>query len=662
MQPRIRHAVPLLALSTALAAQCQQGSGSFTITPGLAAVVSQSDNPVFVVQTTDPNKVYGGSLRAMRTSELSRPNAIGLIGLGRIPLILNEATTDNYWGMNVRGNFVPLTLNAPGKQFAYGQEVMLIEDNGRVHVFGHWHDQWTTAAVTSSNVGAIPGRALIVAQDGPNRLLGFSWLSPDNQPVVLQLGNTKTASHIPGVGEPDTRRNAQAFETDPNEVTVFCAHTNAWHKVSTTSPARTLTLDYDKNVVSMLDVAANQIICFSDLSGTHSVVTLADATKVTTETQDFGIYVIDGVNGNAYLMRAIDGGIALLPGVGSRIQPGGAFTNNLWALAIKDPVTPAIDWYACSTSKRGAQFVAAGASGETKVHEAGNDNTFVLVTDQALYGFSAFTNRWTRLANPQGTFVKADGEDFIGFVETSTHVYVYSPREDKWTARPKSASFVRVFDTDTTIVIDDATSKTAYGTNGATFRTHMVAGTKIAEGQSNSYHYSIHDDPSGPGSLVHLYQAFSDRWITLTTQNRLVLANITITRDEDAVYIADGNRLHVLTGFGDLTSQWGAPNDNYAWHATPGKLARFFAYGRPNAALALLVGIDRAEIQLPGICNPLQLDPNNILAIPLPNLDVHGNLRFDAPLPNAPYLWRLQTISLANNTLELGRLLNFEVY
>ncbi len=658
MRLHVISAAAALTCAAPLAAQCDFGARTFTFPSQVAAVLTKSDNPNFLVLTSDTTRLWGGSLRPLRVTELSRPNPIAPVGVGRIPVLVNEQGTGNYWGLNVKADFVPLVLPAAANQVSFGQELVMLEGNGAVHVFGHWLDSFTSTPVTGP-VTIHPGRALMVANDGGSRLLGYSWFS-GNAASIYTIPASGYAAHIPGTGEGDTRRNAQAFETDTREITVYSPYTNAWHPVTTTSEARSVTLAYDKNVILMQDAPANEFVFFSDITGTSTRITVTDATNVATATQDFGAYVIDRVNGNSWLFRAIDGGLVFWPGVGNNLGNGDAFTNNLWAIPVLDGTTQTTDYWACSTSVRGAQFVAAGAAGETVVRDGGNDNTFVLVTDRSLYGFSAFTNRWTKLPTYQGSHVTSGGEDFIGFVETSSHVYVYSPRENRWQAHTKGPGYAGFDDSDFVVAIDEGTRKVAYGTDSVAFVSQPVSGTKLTEFNSNTYHCAVHDDAVTGGSTIHMFQGFADRWITLPTTNRLT-TNTPIQQLEDSVIVEDGNRIHVLTSFTDLTSQWGAPNDNYAWHATPGVNGRFFAAGAPNGTAAMLIGVNRLDTPL-GLCNPLMIDPTVLVAAPIGSYDALGRLRFDIPMPTGTGVLRLQMVGLAGGSLQLGRALTFEIH
>src|SRR5262245_25829891 len=124
--------VPLLgalALAAPLAAQCDHGAKTFTLPANIASVYWKSDNPNFTVQTTDQSKIYGGSVRPMRLTTLSAApgNTLGPVGVGRIPVVVAETNTDRYWGLNVRADFVPLTLSGAPKQIVTGQEMVMIE-------------------------------------------------------------------------------------------------------------------------------------------------------------------------------------------------------------------------------------------------------------------------------------------------------------------------------------------------------------------------------------------------------------------------------------------------------------------------------------------------------------------------------------------------------
>ncbi len=649
-----------LAATAVVSAQCAYGAKTFQLPANVIGVLSTSDNPNFLVQTADPTTIWGGSLRPLRLKQLSGANQLAPVGIGRIPVVVTELNTDKYWGLNQRADFVPLPLAGTPKQTVAGQELFLIERGGSVHVFGHWLEAWSSAPVQSQNVVVVPGRALLVAMDGPSRLLGFSWFS-SGKPVVLQLVAPKTAAHIAGTGELDTRRNAQAFVTDANEISVFSSFLDQWTRVTSQSAASTLTAAYDKNVIRFEDTGSNQILCYSAMTGTAARVQVTSLANVTVATQDFGISIVDKSSGDLHLFRAIDGGIATLPGLAAQLITGGVFANNHWTLAVQDPTTQKVEYHSCSTSRRGANFVAAGVADQTLVAGKGNDNTHVLVTDQALHGYSAFSNKWTKLAGYQGAYVNSDGEDFIGWVETSSHVYVFSAREDRWVTHVKGSGFSKVRDTDLVVVIDEGPVKFAYSSESTGLRAHTMSGLRAFEGQSNSYHFAVHDNGGTGGSTIHFFRGFADAWGQLETERRLSSSNKSYVL-EDSVLIEDLDRLHVVAAFGDLTSQWGAPNDNYAWHALPNLNARFFATGEPQAPVLLALGPARAEIVIPGACAPLRVGAAGLVTVPLGSFDASGILRFDALLPPITGIVRLQSAALSGGTLHFGNLLNFEIY
>src|SRR5262245_50405463 len=167
--------IPLLcALTLApVAAQCDHGAKTFTLPGTIASVYWKSDNPNFTVHTSDQSKIHGGSVRPLRLTTLtaSGSNTLVPVGVGRIPVIVTETNTNRYWGLNVKADFVPLALSGPPNQIVTGQELVMIEQGGNVHVFGHWLDAWSSAPVTGPAVQIVAGRALMVALDGPSRLL-----------------------------------------------------------------------------------------------------------------------------------------------------------------------------------------------------------------------------------------------------------------------------------------------------------------------------------------------------------------------------------------------------------------------------------------------------------------------------------------------------------
>lgn len=208
----------------------------------------------------------------------------------------------------------------------------------------------------------------------------------------------------------------------------------------------------------------------------------------------------------------------------------------------------------------------------------------------------------------------------------------------------------------------EGNSQSVYGMESTAFRTQNFTGTRFAAGRSNSYSYSIHDDAVTGGSRVWFFQSYGDRWIEHAVASRLA-DPAAITALEDTLLIKDGTKIHVFSGFADISSVFSAPNDNCT-SPSPAQVRASSPTAKPNAAALLLVGIARTDLPIPGIAGNLLIDPSFLVGVPAGTYDARGNLRFTLGLAGLlPGIVRMQMASFAPATgVQLGRLLNFEIF
>lgn len=612
----------------------------------------------------DPTRLIGGSGRSGATSILLAQGPVGVLATGRNPFVAQESNTGRYWGLGMDGNWAPLVLPQPAT-VTVAQDLYVLDDGAAVHVFQTWKNGWTSETLISPTHSVIPGRNFAAVIDGNTRLIGFSKLT-DTPATRLDLGSGATwpVQHIAGdpAGETLTRRNSAAFEIGDREIAVYSGYLDAWQRFVFPASLTNYSFNYDKNVIAIKDPFRNELFMYSAHTGTMQQIALADVGQAGIDAQDFAVKIVDTVGNNTFCFCAIDGSLVLLPGQGVTVT-GQLFGNNHLTVQVTDPQTNNLEYHGVSGSKRASQFVPAGyGAGEILVADGVNDMTAIVVSDRALYGFSAFTNSWARFPNWQGSYVSRGAQDFMGRVVTSSHVYVFSAREARWIERALAPG-ATVNDTDQLVLVTEGNSQSVYGMESTAFRTQVFTGTRFASGRSNSYSYSIHDDVVTGGSRVWFFQSYGDRWIEHAIASRLA-DPAAITALEDTLLIKDGTKLHVFSGFADLSSVFSAPKDNYAYHAFPGARARFLANGEPNAAALLLVGIARTDLPIPGITGHLLIDPSSLVGVPAGAYDARGNLRFTLGLAGLlPGIVRMQMASFAPATgVQLGRLLSFEIF
>ncbi len=659
----------LTALAVIPAAAAQQSFGArthtFTQTPPDAIIVN-GNVPTWAASVVgDPTRLIGGSGRTNHTSILTAQGPVGVLATGRNPFVAQENGTGRYWGLSMEGAWIPLALAAPA-QVTVAQDLYVLDDGAAVHVFQTWKSAWTSETLLSpASHSVIPGRNFAAVVDGNTSLIGFSKLTATPATRLnLGAGATWPVQHIVGdpAGESLTRRNSAVFEIGNAEVAVYSGYLDAWQRFTFPAPLTNYSFNYDKNVIAIKDLTRNELFMYSAITGTMQQIALQDVATASIDAQDFAVKIVDPLGNNTFCFAAIDGSLILLPGQGLAVT-GQLFGNNHFTAQVTDPVTLAVEYYAVSGNKRGSQFVAAGfGAGETLVADGVNDMTAIVVSNAALYGFSAFTNSWSRFAGWRGNYVSRGAQDFIGRVVTDTHVYVFSPREARWIERAL-ATGATVQDTDQLVIVNEGNSQSVYGMESTAFRSQTFTGTRFQAGRSNSYSYSIHDDAVTGGSRIYFFQSYGDRWIELATSDRLADPTA-IFGLEDTLVIKDGDQVHVLGGFADITSVYSAPNDNYAYHAFPGADATFLANGEPGAFAVLLVGFARNDLPIPGVLGNLLIDPLGLIGVGAGAYDARGILRFRLGLAGvSPGVVRMQMASFAPSVgVQLGRLLSFEIF
>lgn len=650
---------PLSLACAPLAAQCDFGVRTHQLNTPIQAVYQDGNNCWWAADFVgDPTRLLGGSFRTNCVTILQTANPLSVLPVSRAPIVANENGTDNYFGISVEGEWIALRQNEATVANWTGESVAAVQTATRLHFFSPWHTSWVTEVFRSGATGVHPGRCLVAAVDGSDSLIAMSAL---RAPVVERLDVPgATIGYIIGVGESNVRRNSLAFAIGANELAIYSGYLG-WQRLTTASPVSGLTLDFDKNTILITDPARNELTMYSAITGTTQLLAVSDLNFVVTAAQDMGVSVVDQISNNVYAFRAIDGGLVALGGVALSLSLNRLF-NNHHTVAAVDPMTSAPVYSGLSTSTRGAQFASVALqAGETVIVEGGNDCTYLVGTDRALYGFSAFSNRWTVRAGYQGTMRTTNrAEDFIGGIETDTHIYVFSAREDRWIERDKMGGTVA--DSDELIVLTAGTTKGAYSMESTAFRDTTLAGNLFVAGVDNSYAFSIHDDDNTGGSRVWFFPSYGDRWLQLPIARRLSVTTH-VVQLEDGLLIVDGDRLHVCTGFADMSSRWTAPHDNYAYHATAGISFPVVANGTPGAAAALALGVTRTQISLPFASCDLLIDPTVLVTLPLGTFDARGILHYALPLAGVrPAVFRLQMVAFGSNGLEFGRLLNQQIF
>lgn len=650
----------LLASAATLAAQCDFGVRTHQLGAPIQAVHQDENNCWWAADLVgDPTKLIAGSFRTNRISVLTTTNPLAVLPVLRAPIVARETGTENHFGVSVEGEWVALRHSEPTLTNWTGESVAAVETATRLHFFSPWHTSWVTEVFRNTTPSVHPGRCFVAAIDGSDSLIAFSAL---RAPVVerLDVPGSPGISYIVGVGETNVRRNSLAFAIGANELAIYSGY-RGWQRLTTASPVSTLAFDFDKNTILITDTARNELTMYSAITGTSRVLAVQDITFVTTAAQDMGVSVVDQISNDVHAFRAVDGGLVSLPGVSNSLTLNQLFNNHLTIAAI-DSTSNNLRYSGLSTSTRNAQFVSVTLqTGEQVVVEGGNDCVYVVATDRALYGYSALTNRWTVRLGHQGAARTTNRfEDFIGGFETETHIYVFSPREDRWIERSKNGGTVA--DGDELMVLTAGTTKAAYGMNANGFRDATVAGTSFLAGVGNSYAFSIHDDDTTGGSHVWFYPSYGDRWLQLPIARRVsVTANVIDM--EDGILIVDGDRLHVCSGFGDTSTRWTAPHDNYAYHATPDIRLPVIANGTPGAAAVLALGVSRTQIALPFAACELLIDPTLLVTLPLGAFDPRGILHFELPLQGVrPAVYHLQMVAFGTRGLEFGRLLLQQVF
>ncbi len=647
-------------VALALRGVAQNDFGHRAIDTGapVTGVIANDKIPTWMVQI-DAKTMLGSSLRTNKSSIIQGQNTLQVLQVGRLPMIVQDGTSGKFWGLNLYGDFVPLDLpNAPSiTQFS--QDLFGVIEGNACYVFGHWGTTWRKITLSSTSPRFLAGRGCLLVQDDRD-LYGFSTLFQD-QPAKFSVPGSTIVAPMLGTGEIDSRRNFQAYEISPTSVAIYSAYLNAWRTLDVGTSLVNTVFDYDKNTLTITDSANNRIWAYSSLTGLAFPRNFSDVSALTVSAQDFGVEIVDPGKDILYF-RAADSQFSVLAGRAADLVAGGVHSNNHTMVALTDQVTKAVDFWAVSSTSRNATFVPAGVGAtETVLSTDGNDCVSMVVTDKSLYGFSAFTNKWAKFTGYKGTVAGSDAEDFIGRVHTDTHAYCYSPRDDRWSEIAISST-ARVQDTDQAVIVTEATSKAVFSMQSLDWRKQTFQGTLFQAGNENDYTFSLFDAATG-GSTLWFFQNYGDRWLRVDLKNRVTdTKNVVLL--EDGLLIVDGNTVHAISGYGDMSSNWTAPNDNAAYHAVPSAFARFVATGPVGAPGVILLGFDRFDVAIPGITGELQVGLKNLLILPAGAYGSDGTMRFNITLIGvAPQRYRFQMLGFdAVKGFSLGRLLDFQVF
>lgn len=668
MQRLLMGALALCCAETATA-QCDLLVREHSLPSPISNFLVDDKAPIWVADFANhPNILAGGSTRTNTYSLLNATNPVALISVARV-MIASEQNTNRYFGLNYAGEWIPLQLQSAPTQTIYGQDVFGFYADQAFHFFNVWEQQWASVPIASAVPLIQEGRSSICVVDGTDSIVGFSIHDSAGRRLTLPPDPTRSIVPILGSsGETLTRRNLQAFEIGTNQIAFFSTYLSRWDILTTQSPVPGLVAIYNKNTMILADYANNLVHLYSAHRGDFVTLTFPDLIQVAISSQDNGIQLEDPVTDTRHMFKAIDGGVVSLPGSLSN-SSGVLFGNDCAAAGMFVGSGTDEEWFALSTKVRTSTWTPAGIqSGEVVLSRKANDSTILVITDQALYGFSGMSGRWTRTAYA-GTFVNDAAQDFIGWVLTDTTAYVFSTREDRWVSRPLQAQ-TTLNDTDSLVILTDydpisgqPTSRAVYSAESRGWRVQNLSGVQFVRGNDNSHFYSIHDDATTGGSTIYFFAGLADRWVVASVPTRID-ANTRIEEMEEGLVIATPAGVLSFMAFGDLSSDHGAPIDNYAYHAQGNAPVRFIATGQPNALGLLLASIGETSLPL-GFCNDLRVDllSPTFLAVPVGSYNAAGVLRLNFRIPPTPNaLIKMQMLGVSATSAQLGYLLDFQVH
>ena len=678
--PRLSVWIPVAAstiLTSVTAQHCVSGHRSYPDThhPDLPAPIRQlwthASSPTWMLQLENrPQEIFAGSLRAQKPyAHLSRIRTLAPLRIGHNPFVVHEDATGNYWGLNWYGDFVPLVLGGPAHptDVYFSTDLMCIVRNHTVHVFGCWSEAWESVT-TRSTPTIITGRGCLIVQDG-DTLLGFSGLMLGKAPPA-KLTAAGPVRHVVGSGEGNLQRNQQAFTIDATgtRVAIYSAMTHAWHPHAFTSPLPVF--DYDTNVVLLRDATRKQLHFFSAFTGrvvTRAFPNYARLVFDADTTRDHGIAIHDPVAKEAVFYRSFDNGVQVLPNA-TTLRRGG-HENGCWILETDGLTVGSIEYHGFSSTNRGSPPAAAGLGPTERTLDLDSgDMVGIAATNQALYGYSAYTGRWTRqtyLGNFDPNRQRLGAQSFFGHVETDSHVYAFHPRIDSWSVIQKMQDYAGIAgpSSDRMVILDGTSTVWASGSDGDRFIGSPLQGRRFFTGDANLRTCFLFVHTVSTYSVVHWWSR--GWWYRIP---------IPILRDRNNVYQLDDGviimnvnrrRIETFSGYGDLGSDYTSQDATHAYAATPGRSARFVGQGQPGQIGFLLVGPERGEwtFQNRHRCRVF-VGQNGLQVLPIAPFDNQGLLRFDLLIPpGIPAMdVRLQMASARDGALTFGHRLEFRIH
>ena len=651
-----RTACVFLALTSAVSAQSARSYQASAIPAAMDKFLVTDEDPGFWAATLKgtPNRIIGGSLFTNRTAIIETTNPLRLLPIGSsgVPeiLIVEERTSSGYTyhGLSATGRWVAMKLTNKAKDNSVvGTEAhtgFLEETTNKLHVFYPFKEVWTSVQLSSSTPNVDAANASILVVDG-TKMIGIS--------AFYTKSAEKTASKTPAfvVGQKiisDEKGNGafHVLETGVNEFSAYSAWTNQWTTIATVNAAASVPWQFHDRIGMFAD-EANKLSFYSPMNDKVIAHAISSRTNVTGVVEDGGAWFYDAGSRVFSAYKSGDGLIESLP------APSFDATKDVWYKNEHCMFrrTGSTTFNAIGFNLRGGKFRSVDIGSETLLNVSRDDDSLLIVTDQAAYAFSATIGRFGPRQPYIGTFKQRITQDMQVAVLSDREIVAFSGRAGKW-ARMSVSSTATVRSDDGIIVVTDGSKRSAFAFESEAFLTIDVGNlTPVYETHKDNRYTFIADDPKG-GSRIFYYASTADEWSEVKTSTRLTAADV-VAEQDDGVVIATPTEMLSLTSWPNVNMHIAWPYNNRRFPPVPGMPADFVAAGPMNGAGALLIGSNRINLTLPGFIGSLRVDPTQAFAtLPLA-MDARGTAKFTLPLPVFGFTLFFQTVLLDPSTKRL---------
>lgn len=676
MQNKFLVAAAGLVAVTSLAAQGTREDRSVNFVPVHTPINSGSLNTStdlrYWVANESANVWLGGTTYSNRASRITTSGPTTDVSAEGVILLQedNIATsgTFDYHAIGVDGQWKTQSMPGVASQIVANEQMAFLVSpaNNDVYVFLPWRQggSWFNFPVSDPLnlvVTTLPRAQSVVISDTDPMTMQTT-LSAFSAFGILPAVLSKSGTYLPGTGSDG--RVSLAFATGANEISIYSSLVQRWTTITlqNTTLANVLVTEYDQSTF-MVDDGPNTVVVYSGISGLATRISLPIHNILAANSyylDDQAAVFIDNPSQTAWVVRVSDNFVL------QRSPAVGLIIDNEWSGFETGTQVSILSGV---VSDGGLQTI--DYAGQTLIDSDSNDGEAIYVTDAAVYAYSSFTNRWSRLAyqgtfDPNGAGHDFGGEDWFAHLETSSHVYGFATRDNSWHTLAKPANSTTTINTDDGCMFvtftDNATNGTtvyAFGSDSRGFRNldlhYSVNDTNnhVYLDLQDCYVAAIQNDPNGPGSVITFYSRFTDQVEKVTTTYR-ILPSTEVFEEDQVFIVSTPSELISFTTFTSATTQ---PQllDNGPYHLVPGSPdSLFIVRGPANSAGALVVGLGRLDsgFQLPGVVQRglLMIDTSATFVAPGIGFGANGTLTFELPTSVVPGVYYVQPVTLESAT------------